>query len=293
MICSRATNRSAALPCACTSYLGDCGPGNPTCGEELFAAEAPGLLLVEGRSGPGNSQSDTLTLLLPDGGAIVQERTRFCDEFPCDFDAIPWQVFQQQLCDVFPYAECGSDECDPYPHTGNCAPLLTEVGCADLEQALSGEASPEFVEGEACEESDDPNCESSYAFVLTADGWSPGLYELDIDQGDSRHLCEVELVEVRSARDAHLSGAEGGSAGAGGAAAEAEPELYVSQTACKILENGGETRPSFEFDAGLVVHIYNKQPVELELHYAGSLVLSQSIAPSTGCQVPAISVTDL
>jgi hypothetical protein len=287
-----ACDQPLSCPAVCVhNALGDCSGGNLTCGEELFADEGPGLLLVEGRSGGGNSQLDTLTLLLPGGGAIVQQRERSCDGIPCDVDPIPWQVFQQELCDVHPFHPCGSDACELYPGTGNCTPLITEIGCADLKQALSGEVSPEFVEGEACEESEDPNCESSFAFVLTADSWSPGLYELDIDQVDSRHLCELELVEARSARSAHLSGSAGGSAGAGGAATE--PELSLSLRVCQTLENNGESGPSFEFEGGLVVQIHNRRPVQLEMHHADSSVLSQNITPSMDCQVPAIPVTGL
>jgi len=283
-----------SCPAVCAHLsLADCG-GDLACGAELFADEEPGLLMLESRPGPGNAQGDTLTLLLAGGGAIRQTRYRYCDEFPCDFEEIPWEVYRQELCDVLPYRPCGADTCEPYPVTVNCAPLITEASCADLEQALAGEFSGNLDEGEICETIDDPECESSYSFVLTSDSWRPGFYELDIDQEHARLLCSVALVELSSARNADPSQAEGGNAGAGGASGEEQQVLYASSYSCEIIENSGGVSdvPRFDFDAGLVVHIPNRDPAELEVHDdAENVLLSHSIEPSTGCEVPEVPLT--
>lgn len=85
--------------CTHLGWLGDCG-GDEACVEGVWSSGETGVILIEGRSGPGGSQLDTLVVLMGDGQALRQARSRSCaeGEWDCDLNAIPWSVEGQERC---------------------------------------------------------------------------------------------------------------------------------------------------------------------------------------------------
>ena len=94
-----------ALSCTpvCTHLggLGDCG-GDAACVESVWNSGESGVVLLQSRPGPGGYQSDTLFVLLGNGQALTQLRSRSCPDgdLDCNLEAIPWSVEDQQRCEM-------------------------------------------------------------------------------------------------------------------------------------------------------------------------------------------------
>ncbi|MDI3290930.1 hypothetical protein [Polyangium sp. 15x6] len=130
-----------SCPAYCThlSY-GDCGGAESlACPGDLWLEGGSGAIEVHDRPGPGNWMGDKLTLLLGDGRALFQDRSRSCQggEF-CDLANMPWELGAHQLCDVkTPPDTCQPGSCTEFPVLENCVPLETGWTCGEVATAMS------------------------------------------------------------------------------------------------------------------------------------------------------------
>jgi hypothetical protein len=125
--------------CAHLGY-GDCGgPQTADCAGDLWLEGASGSIMFQDRPGPGSWMGDKLTLLLGDGKALVQERTRSCPDGEwCTVEDLPWELGAHQLCDVkTPPPNCQPGDCSFIPTVENCAPVEKEWTCGEAKSAVS------------------------------------------------------------------------------------------------------------------------------------------------------------
>jgi len=124
--------------CAHLGY-GDCGgPMTANCAGDLWLEGTSGAIMVEERPGPGNWMGDQLTLLLGNGKALVQKRTRTCPPTGCNLDEMPWELGAHELCDVrTPPPDCAPGNCSFIPTVENCAPVEKDWSCEEAKSAVS------------------------------------------------------------------------------------------------------------------------------------------------------------
>ncbi|MDI1476245.1 hypothetical protein [Polyangium sp. y55x31] len=130
-----------SCPAYCThlSY-GDCGGMEAlSCPGDLWLEGVSGAIEMNDRPGPGNWMGDKLTLLLGDGRALVQSRSRSCDDGgSCALGSLPWELGAHELCDVAaPPATCQPGNCSEFPKLENCVPLETDWTCGEVSAAMS------------------------------------------------------------------------------------------------------------------------------------------------------------
>ena len=94
---------------------GDCSSaGTEACHESPGVAE-PYRLIEQSRPGPGDFQSDSLTIYLPNDMRIVQARSRSCGgDASCDVEALDWVLAAPERCE--------GASCQPF--SGDCAAVL-------------------------------------------------------------------------------------------------------------------------------------------------------------------------
>ncbi len=115
------------------------GSGTVQCAGDLWLSGTNGAVMLQDRPGPGTWQGDVITLLLGDGKALVQERTRSCaDGAACDVQTAPWNLEEQKLCDVkTPPSNCTQSDCMFLPMVENCVPVEKEWTCAEAKSVVS------------------------------------------------------------------------------------------------------------------------------------------------------------
>ncbi|MDI1442564.1 hypothetical protein [Polyangium sp. 6x1] len=130
-----------SCPEYCTHLgVGDCGGAEAlTCPGDLWLEGSSGAIQVNDRPGPGNWMGDKLTLLLGDGRALVQSRSRSCLDSSCsDLQTMPWELAAHELCDVAdPPDTCQPGSCSQFPKLENCVPLETDWTCGEVTAAMS------------------------------------------------------------------------------------------------------------------------------------------------------------
>ncbi|MDC3960468.1 hypothetical protein [Polyangium jinanense] len=132
---------------SCPAYcihlsIADCSGGGsepPTCPGDVWLQGESGAIEVHDRPGPGNWMGDKLTLLLGDGRALVQGRTRACQDGGfCDLPNMPWELGAHELCDVAdPPDTCQPGNCTEFPKLVNCVPLETDWTCGEVTTAMA------------------------------------------------------------------------------------------------------------------------------------------------------------
>jgi len=88
--------------------------------------------MFQARPGPGNIQSDTLFVLLGDGQALAQTRSRECPggEPSCDIEdieAMPWSVDRQRRCNMGATYTLELEDC-----------VTAEYSCDEVNDILEG-----------------------------------------------------------------------------------------------------------------------------------------------------------
>lgn len=137
-----ACNVSLSCPMYC-SHLGVevcSGGGQPICAGDLWIAGTAGAIMLQDRPGPGTWMGDELTLLLGDGTALVQKRSRSCfDAEPgCSIANLPWELGPHELCTVkTPPMDCVTGNCPQLPSVENCVPVDKDWTCADAMSAIA------------------------------------------------------------------------------------------------------------------------------------------------------------
>jgi len=161
-----------------------------------------------------------------------------------------------------------------------------EASCSDLQRALAGEFSGDLETDTVCSDELDVPWDEVLRIKLSSATWPVGRYVVDVEQAAQAFECELELVELWSARTPGRDDA--GMAGAAGASSGEQATRYVSARSCNILRNtmGGSSAPDFEFDAGVVVTLPNRDAVTLSVRYAGVQAFQHEISAPDDCRDP-------
>jgi len=124
-----------------TGHLGETSDDDLRCGGELFAAGEPGAVLVLSQPGPYPTEVEMLVVLLGDGTALQQIRSRCASDGACaDQNTTEWAVQPMQLCDVAaePSDIAGCDEpegaCAWSAYGTNCSFVAETWTCDVLAQ---------------------------------------------------------------------------------------------------------------------------------------------------------------
>jgi hypothetical protein len=121
-------------------HLGEITDEDLRCGGELFAGGEPGAVLVLSQPGPYATEVEMLVVLLGDGTALQQIRSRCAQEGACaEQNTTEWAVQPMQLCDVAaePSDIAGCDEPE-----GACAWSAYGTSCEFVPETWTCDALP-------------------------------------------------------------------------------------------------------------------------------------------------------
>jgi hypothetical protein len=126
----------------CIQDVGHLGPipeEAVRCGGELVASGDPGAVLMTSQPGPYPTEFERLVVVLGNGKALQQSRTRCAVEGGCGQQSTTqWSLSPLEICDVQVAPEaiagCGDPNgtCEWYAGGVNCAPAEETWTCAEL-----------------------------------------------------------------------------------------------------------------------------------------------------------------
>jgi hypothetical protein len=123
-----------------TGHLGEITDEDLRCGGELVADGQPGAVLVLSQPGPYPTEVEMLVVLLGDGTALQQIRSRCASDGACaEQNTTEWSVKPMQLCDIGadPGDIAGCDEPE-----GACAWLAYGTNCEYVPETWTCDALP-------------------------------------------------------------------------------------------------------------------------------------------------------